>query len=53
MIDMQYLKYVLYNAGLIPDILIVGGWLYTTILLIVLAYCFFGYVIKLLNEERK
>jgi type IV secretory pathway TrbL component len=53
MFDMQSLKYVLYNAGLVPDILIVGGWFYAVVLFIVLLYYFFSYVIKLLIGERK
>jgi len=53
MLDIQYFKYVLSKAGLISDILILGGWLYAAILLIVLVYRFFAYVIKLLKGAKK
>jgi len=51
--DMQYFQNMLFKAGLVPDILILGGWLYAVVLLIVLLYHFFSYILKLLTEERK
>lgn len=53
MLDIQYFKYVLLKVGLIPDILILGGWLYVVILLIVLLYYFFYYMKRILFGERK
>ncbi|GMA98855.1 hypothetical protein PIPA1_16550 [Pelosinus sp. IPA-1] len=53
MLDIQYLKYVLAKMGLIPDVLILGGWLYVTILLIVLLYYFLCFVKRVLFGARK
>jgi len=53
MLDIQYLKYMLSKVGLIPDILILGGWLYAAILLFVLLYYFLCYIKKIVFGERK
>jgi len=53
MLDIEYYKYVLSNAGLIPDALILGGWLYVIILLIVLLYYFLCYIKKILFRGRQ
>lgn len=40
------------KAGLIPMILTFGGWLYASILLLVLIYNFFLYIIKAFTRKK-
>lgn len=51
--DIQYIKDILLKAGLVPSILILGGFLYAFILLLVVLYYFFLYVIKVLVHRKR
>lgn len=47
MIDIKYFINLLIQAGIVPSILIIAGFIYVIILLIVMLYYFFRFLFKL------
>ncbi|SMC26957.1 hypothetical protein SAMN02745134_02999 [Clostridium acidisoli DSM 12555] len=52
MVSLEKIKKLLYEAGLIPDILVVSGWLYAFILFAFLAVNMLLYMLEFFKNRK-